>query len=209
MSFVVLAHGLAPAACAAALRWRRRAHMGRSNCTGRCTEFYSRTIFTMQAAALAWITTMIGVISFIPTSFSGSSPSQGSRTANAVEAVRTVLQTPEDRIDLATAKLTFDKLVDPTIDIEASLGQINRMVESVKSIAGPAASSKQKLTAVRDYIYLSGAWNDHRPYQYDLADPRGEKSPTSCCPTISRAGTATALRCRSCTSSLQSAWACA
>lgn len=128
----------------------------------------------MRAAVLVWTTTTMDAVSFAATSPTGSLAAQ-ENTRDAVQIVRSVLQTPEESIDLATAKLTFDKLVDPTIDIGASLAQINRMVETVRSMAGPAASSKQKLTAVRDYIYLSGDWNDHRPYQYDLADPLGEK----------------------------------
>lgn len=136
---------------------------------------HSRTTLSMRAAALAWSAILIGVIALIPRSFAASSPSVVGPRTSAVEVIRTILQTPEHKIDLARAKLTFDKLVDPAIDIDASLAQINRMVETVRSMAGPAASNKQKLTAVRDYIYVSGAWNGHRPYQYDLADPLGEK----------------------------------
>ncbi|MGH8176947.1 MAG: transglutaminase family protein [Steroidobacter sp.] len=122
-----------------------------------------------RAAGLVWIASTISAVSF-----AGSLPVQES-TKDAAQIVSGVLQTPENSLDLATAKLTFDKLIDPTIDIGASLTQINRMVGSIRSMAGPAASNKQKLTAVRDYIYVSGDWNDHRPYQYDLADPLGEK----------------------------------
>lgn len=94
---------------------------------------------------------------------------------SAVTIIRAVLSSPEDDIDFAKAKLTFDKIVDPNIDIAATLLQIDQMVRAVTSMAGPDPSNRAKLTAVRNYIYVSGDWNDHNPFQYDMTDPLGTK----------------------------------
>lgn len=42
-------------------------------------------------------------------------------------------------------------------------------------MAGPNASTIQRLAAVRRFIYVSGDWNGHEPFQYDLGDPLGKK----------------------------------
>ena len=94
---------------------------------------------------------------------------------DSADVVRDVLETPEDKIDLARAKLIFDKLLDPRVDVEGTLAKIDDMVETVQQMAGPGASNKIKLTKVRDYIYVSGDWNGYQPYQYDMTDPFGRK----------------------------------
>ncbi len=114
------------------------------------------------------------VAGFLAAAASGSS-APANEGKDPIEVVRAVLQAPEDSVDLATAKLTFDKLIDPAIDVGAGVAQINRMAEAIRAMAGLSASSRQKLSAVRDYIYVAGPWNNHRPYQYDLDDPFGEK----------------------------------
>lgn len=92
-----------------------------------------------------------------------------------VQTVRAVLATPDNKIDFAKAKFTFDKLVDPKVDINAHLKEIDRIVAAVQVMAGPHATSRQKLIAIRKYIYEGGGWNGHKPYQYDLTDPLGKK----------------------------------
>jgi len=92
-----------------------------------------------------------------------------------VAVVRAVLTAPDSNIDLARAKFAFDQVLDPTIDVRTYLEQIDQIVRTVQSMAGPGASEKLKLTKVRDYLYESGDWNDHRPYEYDMSDPLGRK----------------------------------
>jgi len=88
-----------------------------------------------------------------------------------IQTIRAVFETPDDALDLARAKLTFDKIVDPSIDVDATLRQIDQMAQTVKTMAGPNAPEMQKLTAVRRFIYVDGDWNGHQPFQYDLVDP--------------------------------------
>ncbi len=94
---------------------------------------------------------------------------------SAVTTIRAVLSSPESDMDFAKAKLTFDKIVDPNIDIATTLMQIDQMVRVITSMAGPNLSNRAKLTAVRNYLYVSGDWNDHKPFQYDMTDPLGKK----------------------------------
>ena len=95
--------------------------------------------------------------------------------ADAVQVVRSVMETPDDKIDFAEAKLTFDKIYDPKTDIESSLKQIDRMAQIIRTMAGPSAPSRLRLIMLRKYIYEPGTWNDNTPFQYDLTDPFGKK----------------------------------
>ena len=101
-------------------------------------------------------------------------PIQHQARSDAAEAVRAVLATPDDQLDFAKAKLEFDKIIDPTIDIDAWMQKLSQMEQVVRTMAGPSASRWEKLGAIQKYIYASGEWNDHRPYAYDLADPLGK-----------------------------------
>lgn len=95
------------------------------------------------------------------------------REAAAARTVSAVLATPADKIDFAKAKLALDKLVDPNVDIDATLKQLDSMTATVKAMAGPSASDLEKLRAMRIYIYKSGLWNDNRPFAYDKSDMYG------------------------------------
>jgi len=89
------------------------------------------------------------------------------------EAVRAILRQPEAEMDLAKVKLAIDKIIDPSIDIEANLGQIDEIVNKVRISAGDNPTSAAKVLALRQHLYDKGSWNDYRPYQYDFSDPKG------------------------------------
>lgn len=76
---------------------------------------------------------------------------------------------------LADVKLSIDHMVDPSTNVQAVKAMIDGMVDDVKAMAGENAKSAEKLTALKRYLYESGAWNGNRPFQYDLDDPLGEK----------------------------------
>ena len=105
-----------------------------------------------------------------------------SKSVELPEAQRlwTLLGKADDQIDLARAKLTIDKLVDPSIDVDATLKQIDEMVSEIRAMPGFGAD---KLEALRRYIYEAGPWNDNRPYQYDLDDPLGRQIKNKLLPT--------------------------
>lgn len=77
--------------------------------------------------------------------------------------------------DLFDVKMAVDSLVDTTTNIGDVGARVDYMVDVVKAMAGDDAQSATLLTALRRYLYESGPWNDHKPYQYDLDDPLGTK----------------------------------
>ncbi|MEM9028443.1 MAG: transglutaminase family protein [Pseudomonadota bacterium] len=76
--------------------------------------------------------------------------------------------------DLARVKLRFDKLVDPNTDIAKRLAEIDRLAAKVRSARPRPETSRQKLDALRQMVYAPGAWNNNRPFRYDLSDPTGQ-----------------------------------
>ena len=102
-----------------------------------------------------------------------SDTSTSRQTAATVRIIRASLATPPDKIDFARAEMTFEKLVDPSIDMDIMLGQIDRMTGAVRIMAGPKASTADKLAALKTYIYQPGPWNDFKPYSYDFTDLYG------------------------------------
>lgn len=101
---------------------------------------------------------------------------QAAREQSAsLATIDAILSAPAAKTDYAKAKLTFDKMVDPTINVAARLRQIDEVVVKIKALAGPKPDDKVLLTAIRRFIYESGEWNDNRPFAYDLKDPLGTR----------------------------------
>ncbi len=99
------------------------------------------------------------------------------------QRIRAILKQPEQQIDLGRTKLTIDKMIDPTIDVEASLKKIDAMVAQIRAMPEFGASSTAKLLALRRYLYEPSEWNNHQPYQYDLDDPLGTRISNKLLPT--------------------------
>lgn len=95
-----------------------------------------------------------------------------------LQTLEKLLATPEEQINLARAKLTIDKLIDPSINVQVSLNRINRMARTVDAMAGQGANQQQKLFALKKYIYEKGAWNNNKPFQYNMKDPLGTYIPS-------------------------------
>lgn len=112
----------------------------------------------------------IGVISFF-----AASPASSQSTPSQAVVVQEILATTNNQTDLAAVKLKFDKLIDPKIDIESLLKQIDAMAQTVSAMSNNSPSSAVKLATLRRYIYENGAWNENRPYSYDHDDPLGTK----------------------------------
>jgi|GEM_PF-675957 len=91
-----------------------------------------------------------------------------------LEQIQVLLGTPDSRVDFAKTKLTIDKIIDPTVDVEANLKLIDSMVADIEEMLEPDALELEKVLALRKYLYDSGAWNDEKPFSYDLADPLGQ-----------------------------------
>lgn len=102
---------------------------------------------------------------------------RGGVPLEAAEAVRRILAVPDDALDYARAKVALDRIVDPSVDADAVLAELDRLTECARRLAGPSPSEGGKLAALRTLIYESGPWNDHRPFAYDHSDPLGEHLP--------------------------------
>lgn len=94
--------------------------------------------------------------------------------------VRALLDTPEAELDFARAKLSVDAFVDPSVDRDAALAEIDRMAGTIEKMIATlppeaAAKSLEKLQALRTFVYEPGWWNEEKPFQYDLEDPLGQK----------------------------------
>lgn len=97
--------------------------------------------------------------------------------------VRDVLSVSDDRLDYGRAKLAFGRVVDPSLNADAALAEIDRLAGSAGALAGPDASPAARLSALRRVIYESGEWNGRRPFAYDHADPLGRNVHNKLIPT--------------------------
>lgn len=69
----------------------------------------------------------------------------------------------------------FDSLISKSSDVSATRAIVARLVDASHQMAGPNPNDAYKLAAVRQAIYVSGAWNFNRPFTYDLDDPLGQQ----------------------------------
>jgi regulator of sirC expression with transglutaminase-like and TPR domain len=85
-----------------------------------------------------------------------------------------LLRQPEKAMDIARIKLTIDKMIDPSVDVEASVRQIDELAAQVRAMLRPSASSAERLQALQRYIYEKGPWNGFQSFGYDFDDPVGK-----------------------------------
>ena len=89
------------------------------------------------------------------------------------EQVQAILSRPEERLDYAEAKLALDRIVDPAIDRDATMAELDRLADGARKLAGSQPNEAALLAALRRLIYQSGPWNDYRPFDYDHSNVRG------------------------------------
>ena len=94
-----------------------------------------------------------------------------------LKAIRDILAMPEDRINLAEARLRVEKYLDPFIDIKANLAEIERIYAAIKTVPRYKETVEGKLNGLIQYLYHPGKWNDNTPYHYDFDDPLGTAKP--------------------------------
>jgi len=92
----------------------------------------------------------------------------------AFQVIQSILEKPEEAIDLADAKLVIDHLIDPSIDVQGTSVELDRMAADIRRMAGINASSRQRLDALLTFLYKPGPWNVNRRFQYDFSDPMGK-----------------------------------
>lgn len=123
------------------------------------------------------------LFAFGPHAQAGGVPGSGINEVQEAKRVRVILEQPESKMDLAVVKLTIDKMIEPSIDINANLKKIDSIVAQIQAMAGSNPSSNAKLLALKRYMYEKGVWNGYEVYQYDFADPRGTKIKNKLLPT--------------------------
>lgn len=99
---------------------------------------------------------------------------QGSEQS-AIEVLQGIFNTPESEIDLAVAKIAIDQLVEPSIEANKVLGDINGMVSALKSGLAPDMMPMDKILSLGAFLYEGGYWNNNQPFQYDFSDPFGQE----------------------------------
>lgn len=95
--------------------------------------------------------------------------------ADELAPIRDILKQPDAQIDLAIAKLTLDKLIDPGIRIMTAKQKIDQMAAQIHATIPPNAPHSEKLRALKQYLYEPSLNNQFEAYQYDLDDPLGTK----------------------------------
>lgn len=89
--------------------------------------------------------------------------------------LRVQFELPDQRVSYLDAKLAVDRLIDPSTDAAAVRRDIDRWEQAVRGNFPAGASDRAILDALLKTIYTPGAWNDNRPFSYDLDDPLGRE----------------------------------
>jgi regulator of sirC expression with transglutaminase-like and TPR domain len=92
-----------------------------------------------------------------------------------VARIRAILSQPESKMDFAKIKLTIDKMIDPSVNVDAGLKHIDSIVAQIRAMLGNNPSSNEKMIALKKYLYEKGPWNGYEVFRYDFDDPRGTK----------------------------------
>jgi regulator of sirC expression with transglutaminase-like and TPR domain len=100
-----------------------------------------------------------------------------------IELVRVFLNLPDQQMDLGKIKLTIDRMIEPQIDVDKGLEQLDAMVAQVELLLPSQATARDKFDVLRAYLYKAGPWNDFRPFGYDLDDPFGHNIRNKLLPT--------------------------
>ncbi len=101
-------------------------------------------------------------------------PAVASTSTPTLADLRAQLTQPEVQVDFAKAKLTIDRLIDPSIDAASVMRELDALTAAVKSRIPAGASRRSQLDILLATLYQPGAWNGNRPFTYDLADPFGK-----------------------------------
>jgi len=101
-------------------------------------------------------------------------PKPGTSLEKQIATIRGLLNTPDDQLDLATSKLTIDRLYDPTLNVASAKQQIGALAMTVRKRLPANPSIRDKIIALLSTLYDRGPWNGNHPFSYDLDDPLGE-----------------------------------
>jgi len=101
-------------------------------------------------------------------------PGADVKSVREAKRVDAVLKQPESEMDLGRVKLFIDKMIDPTVDVDAGLKQLDSMAAQVRTMQYGLPSSNGRLQALQTYLYEKGPWNGYQSFGYDFDDPLGK-----------------------------------
>jgi regulator of sirC expression with transglutaminase-like and TPR domain len=133
---------------------------------GNRQQRWKKRILRLQAGLLL-------ITGFLLASGSAAGEELASGADKALQPLRTLLQQPEGQIDFAQAKLTIDRLIDPATSESATAPRLNALADRIRARFPVGATRRDKLNILISSLYQAGAWNDQRPFRYDLDDPLG------------------------------------
>lgn len=105
---------------------------------------------------------------------SNAGAATSAQTSKQLAPLHALFQAPENQIDLADAKLTIDRLVDPSMDKAAVLRELDALTKAIKQRTPPGLTKRAELNVLLDTLYKPGPWNGNKPFSYDLNDPLGK-----------------------------------
>lgn len=85
-----------------------------------------------------------------------------------------LLAQPDAAVDFATAKITIDRLIDPNLDGEAVMRELDELSRAITSRTPVGLSPRARMDVLLSTLYTAGPWNGQRPFAYDLDDPFGK-----------------------------------
>jgi len=96
-----------------------------------------------------------------------------------LSTLESLLQQREDQIDLARAEVHIERMIDPTVDEQATLGLLDAWASKVRARfpQGATPSNDAKIALLASTLYQPGPWNDFHPFSYDLDDELGTSIP--------------------------------
>lgn len=120
----------------------------------------------------------------------GNEAAADERLDASLQPLQELLEISEPELDLGRAKLTIDRMIDPSVDIEATIKELDRMAAQLKARIPPGASRRELAVTILSYLKEPGPWNEYRPFHYDLSDPFGKDLRSKLLPTYlsTRAG---------------------
>ncbi|CAM3960306.1 Regulator of sirC expression with transglutaminase-like and TPR domain [Paracidovorax anthurii] len=107
---------------------------------------------------------------------------RGIASDTRIKTLKALLGQPEADIDLARVKLTIDHMIDPHIDVEGTLAQLDAMANEIRRLYPANASKQVAVETLRAYLHGPDPQRPH-PFRYDLDDPQGTKVSNKLIPT--------------------------
>jgi len=89
--------------------------------------------------------------------------------------VQSMLNQPEDTIDLAKVEVIVEHMIDPDVNQADTLRQLDALAASTRARfpQGEATDTEEKGLVLLSTMKDPGPWNDNRPFRYDLDNPLG------------------------------------